>query len=453
MTNFENNLILRRKCEKLVLNRLQSEATCGNLALNEISDAEFERKVSEEMNKRTYLIELERSYGRPPELIKNDAKGRYGWRVNGRGYFPRGNTAEECYEKQWQYHLREIEKNKFSQLTFEELVDAYCEYKKARGKKTNTVKTYKSYIGFYATDYWNRPIGSFTKNELVDIFVKTVAEKKPHKTTVRNSRGRTKAVFRYAVENLGEKIQFSPTELWEKMREETPTESIKKEEALQLFVQSDKDYSREETSAMIKEAKRRDTLIAYASIICFFVNERISEITGLLAENIDMEKGIIYIRTAFFRNNETYQYELDDPKKGKYRTVAIPSIAMPIFERIFELRNPESIYLFAEKNNKCKNEWINSKRLDRSIRSMCRAIGMEKGKEKSAHDQRRTYVKIIDSVALPTALRKLLMGHELTDLEKAYMTTVDFTPDDVRNLIDPAFERFLNKKSTGNSKN
>ena len=47
------------------------------------------------------------------------------------------------------------------------------------------------------------------------------------------------------------------------MCEETPTESIKKEEALQLFVQSDKDYSREEMSAMIKEAKRRDTLITY----------------------------------------------------------------------------------------------------------------------------------------------------------------------------------------------
>ena len=78
---------------------------------------------------------------------------------------------------------------------------------------------------------------------------------------------------------------------------------------------------------------------------------------------------------------------------------------------------------------------------------MCREIGIEKGKEKSTHDQRRTYIKIVDSVALPTALRKILVGHELDKLEEAYMKTVDYTPDEVRDLIDPAFVRFLNKKA------
>ena len=78
---------------------------------------------------------------------------------------------------------------------------------------------------------------------------------------------------------------------------------------------------------------------------------------------------------------------------------------------------------------------------------MCRAIGMENGKEKSVHDQRRTYIKIVDSVALPTALRKLLVGHDLDELEEAYMKTIDYSPDEVRELIDPAYERFLNKKA------
>ena len=35
----------------------------------------------------------------------NDSKGRYGWHVNGgNSYYPRGNTVEDVYEKQRQYH-------------------------------------------------------------------------------------------------------------------------------------------------------------------------------------------------------------------------------------------------------------------------------------------------------------------------------------------------------------
>ena len=445
---FSTNILIRRQCEEIVIKRLQEESTCGNLALSDVSDTEFERRVSEEMNKRTYLLKLERSFGQPPTLIKNDPKGRYGWRVNGRnGYYPRGNTVEDVYEKQWQYHLKELKEIKYCKLTIGELVDIYCEDKKALGKKVNTVSTWKTYMKFYLSDYWDRQVGSFTKKELTDIFIKTVSEKTPCFRTVCNVRSITKEIFSYASNDLGEKLPFNAIELWEKMCKETPKEKLKKKAPLQLFVQSEEDYSAEEMRAMIREAYKRDTLIAYMSVVSFFINARISEITGLLKENIDIDRGIIYIRTAFFRNNETHQYELDDPKKGKYRTVVIPNMAIPIFNRILDLRNHESIYLFAERNNTHKDEWINSKRLDRHVRNMCRAIGMENGKEKSVHDQRRTYIKIVDSVALPTALRKLLVGHELDSLEEAYMKTVDYTPDEVRDLIDPAFVRFLNKKA------
>ena len=64
---------------------------------------------------------------------------------------------------------------------------------------------------------------------------------------------------------------------------------------------------------------------------------------------------------------------------------------------------------------------------------------MKKGKEKSVHDQRMTYIKIVDSFALPTALKKLHVGHELDSFEEAYMKTVDYTPDEVRELINLAF--------------
>ena len=73
------------------------------------------------------------------------------------------------------------------------------------------------------------------------------------------------------------------------MCKETPKEKLKKKAPLQLFVQSEEDYSAEEMRAMIREAYKRDTLIAYMSVVSFFINARISEITGLLKENIDIE--------------------------------------------------------------------------------------------------------------------------------------------------------------------
>ena len=44
---------------------------------------------------------------------------------------------------------------------------------------------------------------------------------------------------------------------------------------------------------MVVEALRRNTLISYESIMSLFTNERPSELTGLLAENVDLENGII----------------------------------------------------------------------------------------------------------------------------------------------------------------
>lgn len=82
---------------------------------------------------------------------------------------------------------------------------------------------------------------------------------------------------------------------------------------------------------------------------------------------------------------------------------------------------------------------------------MNKAIGIDV--EKSSHNQRRTYTKILDGVALPTALRKLLLGHELDKIEKAYMKSVDYEPDEVRELLDEGFNRFLYRKETKKKKN
>lgn len=450
MYNLEKNLFLRRMCEKTVMDRLQNEVICGNLALNEISDAEFEREVSEEMNKRTYLLELERRFGKGPEKIKGDAKGRYGWRVNGRkGYFPRAKTIEEVYDLQWNHHLQELEKiekqNENYRLPLEKLIERYNKTIEKQ-KSSGTINCYKSDMNYYLNDLMKKPVEDFERDEIVNLFADAVATKHPCKTKVMNVRGTTKMYFKYAQKNLNITLKFDYEDLHREMIEKTPVESIKQEPEIQLLKQSSRSYSKDEVKAMINEAYKRNTLIAYASIISFFSSDRIGEISGLLVENVDREQGIIEIKTAFSRNMIDYGWELKEPKKHKERTIVLPTMAMDILEKIFELRNPESKYLFAEKDNTHKYEWITSKRIDREIRSMCRSIGMAKGKEKSAHDQRRTYAVILDSAALPSALRKLLMGHKLDLLERSYITDLDLDLEDVRKYLDLAFNKFFKDK-------
>lgn len=113
-------------------------------------------------------------------------------------------------------------------------------------------------------------------------------------------------------------LQFSAEELNEALFEATPEEKLTKKQPIQLFVDSTEDYSNQEAKAFVKEALDRGTLIAYKSVVSFFTNEKPSEITGLLAENVDLEKGLIFIRTRMVRNNTNHSYEETAPKGGKF---------------------------------------------------------------------------------------------------------------------------------------
>ena len=74
--------------------------------------------------------------------------------------------------------------------------------------------------------------------------------------------------------------------------------------------------------------------------------------------------------------------------------------------------------------------------MDDEIADICDAIGIER---KSAHDIRRTYDSILDEAVMPSALRHLLVGHELTGIDKCYLVD-DSTLEEVRVIMNKAFE-------------
>lgn len=323
---------LRIECEDIVLSRLQKKQKCDNISNIEISDAIFESIVITEMNKKQYIDNLIKTTGKKPTPIPNDPKGRYGWRVNGKGYYPRGKDEEACYDAQWQYHLKEIKKNEFSHITLQNLMDIKCEEARRFNKEINTILSWKSYTRFYLNDFLDREIGSFTKNEIVEAYTTAISKKKPCSTTVRNARNNSCMFFKYAVKELHEQLRFDIEELKTALVDNTPEEFLKTNEEIMLFKKSQKDYTAFEMKRMIEEANKRDTIKSYAAILGFFFGYRISENSGILIENIDINNGIIYIETAFMRNNETNQYDFKKPKK--IRAEVIPTIALPIIKRI-----------------------------------------------------------------------------------------------------------------------
>lgn len=81
---------------------------------------------------------------------------------------------------------------------------------------------------------------------------------------------------------------------------------------------------------------------------------------------------------------------------------------------------------------------MTTRQLDKEIADICKSIGISR---KSAHDIRRTYDSILDEVSMPSALRHLLMGHELAGIEAHYLRDAH-NLEEIKEIINQAFKKF-----------
>ena len=108
-----------------------------------------------------------------------------------------------------------------------------------------------------------------------------------------------------------------------------------------------------------------------------------------------------------------------------------------------EVTVPDSEFLFQNTNNRKKVcEWMTKKQVDHEIRVICKILGII---PKSSHDIRRTYASILDENGVPTALRKKLMGHSLTPMEKSYLVD-GFSAKEIVIIMTGVYSKVLNNK-------
>ena len=413
----------------LVLN-LQNEYVNGNMSSNEVPEAIIER-FRNEMKRKEFIDKSIAKYGEPTKL--SGKYERWGWRPFGyKGLYVIAGSKEEVYDRAWQEFKKQEEE---ASLTLSQAVENYCKFK--TDVKGSTRQKYRDNIKMFLEDYLETPLNKLTALQIEQSYKNTLVDKKPHKTTVKGFRGTLERVLKHAKKHYGQNYSFDIAELLEDLREGTNKKLLKGHQKPQLFQTPTDRYTLDEAVLFIQEAIRRNTLKSLGAALLFFTGARISETCGSYKEDYVTENHIINVQHAAFVDKETNIYYIDSPKEDKERIVVYPDKADVIIENIQKLNKDSNIYMFPEKHKNINAEWLTIRQIDDEIADICDSIGIER---KSAHDIRRTYDSILDEATMPSALRHLLVGHELSGIDAHYLRD-NHTLDEVREIINKAFEK------------
>lgn len=431
MNLLENNLLLRHQCEKEVYERLQNEATCGNLALDEISTEEFERKVEYLMNQKQYIEGLKQKGFKEKPL----SDGRLGWRPWGRnGRFVRGRSIEELYENTYKEYLK-IEK--CQSMTLQQALNKFIEFNSDLNE--NTHDKWQKDFNKFAKDLLEIPLVNLSALSILKEYKKVIAEDHPSPTTAANYRGELRRTLEHVCDYHNQKLSFDYEKLNKDLIRNTNTDYLLKSDEVLLLDENKDCYTQEEAKKMIELAKKKDTIRSYAGITTLLIGIRISEVCGLKKCNVDLDTGVINIFEAAKYKRKQKTYEISNPKKEKLRRVILSDLGIEIFKRLFELA-PDSEYVFPDLANKKQTDYLATYKVSEEITKMCNELGMI---VKSNHDQRRTYDSMLAMACIPDALRKKLMGHKMNKREiDSHYVRLQYTLEELRTALNNAFDNF-----------
>lgn len=409
---------------------LQTTSTSDKIPSNGIPGAEILERALEKMKRKEFLDNAIKQYGEPTRL--SGKYERYGWRPFGyKGTFVRAGSIEQVYEKAWQEHKKQEEEKS---LTLSQAVEYYCLSKKE--VKGSTRQKYRDNISLFLGDYLDTPLNKITALQIEMAYKEAIVEKKPHKNTVKGFRGTLEKVLKHVKKHYGQKFNYDIDVLLEDLRENTNKKLLKGPRKAVLFQKPKDRYTIEEAVLFIEEALRRNTLKSLGAALMFFTGCRISETCGSYKEDYEVNRHVLNVKHAAFHNDETNEYYIGLPKEEKERVVVYPDKADIIIKKILDLNKESDVYMFPSKHQRIDAEWMTIRQMDHEIADICDAIGIER---KSAHDIRRTFDSMLDKTTMSSALRHLLVGHELTGIDKCYLVD-DSTLEEVRVIMNKAFE-------------
>ena len=410
---------------------LQTTSSNGKIPSNGIPGAELLERALEKVKRKEFLDNAIKQYGEPTRL--SGKYERYGWRPFGyKGTFVRAGSIDQVYEKAWQEHKRlEME----TSLTLSQAVENFCAFK--TDVKGSTRQKYRDNIRLFLNDYLDVPLAKLTALQIESAYKATIVEKKPHKTTVNNFRGDLARILKHAQKHYNQKLNFDVAVLIEDLIEGTNKKLLKGHQKVKLFETPTDRYTIDEAILFVEECLRRNTLKSLGAAMLFFTGCRVSEVCGCYKDDFKYEKQLMYIQHVACRDNETNSYYIDSPKENKDRVVVYPDIANEILDRIRKINESSKLYMFPSKHRDLDIEWMTIRQIDDEIADICDAIGIIR---KSSHDIRRTYDSILDEAEMPSALRHLLVGHELTGIDSHYLRD-SHSAEEVRDIINKAFEK------------
>lgn len=415
-----------------VCNNLKNTVSDGTISTDGFSEAETIERLTENMQKRVFLSSSIKRYGEPTRL--GGKYERYGWRPFGyKGAFVRAKTIEQVYEKAWKIYKENKENES---LTLREALDKYIEYK--IDVKNNTHQKYRDNLEKFLSQYMDEPLSSLTQLQIENAYKYTIVNDRPSLKTVKGFRGTLERVLKHVKKHYDQKLRFDIDVLLEDLRENTNKKLLKSKKTPLLFEDNSDRYSIDQANQFIAECLNRNNIRSLAAALIFFTGCRASEICGMFKSDVDCNVRTIHICHAAFIDKPSNTYYISAPKEDKERIIVYPDIADKILDKILLLNLKSDTYMFPNSANKKVAEWTTIRQVDNEIESICKTIGMVK---KSAHDIRRTYDSLLDEAKLPSGLRHLLLGHELTGIDYHYLRD-SHSVDEVRAYINKAFEKF-----------
>lgn len=387
--------------------------------------------------KQKILADLKKDKGEPRKGTGKD--DRWFWRpIKGdKTKIFRGKTKEEVEQKALGYVLG-LKNN--TEMTLLKCLESYNASRNdiCDSTRVRNIQILKKFAGTLI----DAPICSITSLQLRNAYVDAIIASQAKQKACNNYRSVINQIFTHAEEDLKLNV-VSPTEIIKKLNKINQDIITKPDEddlGDDIVVRR---YTNSELIKLIEICKKRDTLKSLAVALSAFTGVRISELCALRKTDITREIHRIHIQIAAKENAATKQHYLGLPKKGRKRKVYYPDQCVEIIDRIFELSDPDSEFLFQNTNNRKKVcEWMTKKQVDHEIRVICKILGII---PKSSHDIRRTYASILDENGVPTALRKKLMGHSLTPMEKSYLVD-GFSAKEIVIIMTGVYSKVLDNK-------
>lgn len=347
----------------------------------------------------------------------------------------KAQTKDKVIEKALNWVLKQQ-----TTLTLLDCLTAYIKFRSDLSPATHHHWTCE--FNRFASKLLNSPISSIKASDIVLCYRDALKDKNVPKKASNNFKGTLRSTLEYARDELNQKV-LDIDKLFKELNR-TNDLLFAPPKAVLLIEDYDDIYTKDEFKAVRDLIKQKPDLINLAILFIFYTGLRIGELLALHREDIDLEKGVVYVRRSIHKypdkDNEHKFIQAEGlPKKNKMRNVVLPTEGIKVAKALLErskLTAPDSVYLLPSEGTKALTPHLTQFQIYRRLEELCKESNTI---TKSPHDIRRSYISYLDSAGVPMAVRYALVGHSLTGIDKNYLRNIKDV-NQIRTMLDNVYQ-------------